>query len=109
MIQHQSLDKFGVRRQFVNHVHDFYHVQVDGFVWDLYDVDGINNNVNQLIGKVGMKLAAERCPGNTDQERFLYSLFLDLELIQKSERFLPCQLVSLSDNSGVDLLSYRMM
>jgi hypothetical protein len=88
-------------------MHDFNHVQVDGFVWDLDDVDGINNDVNQLVGKIGMKLAAERCSGDTDQERFLYSLFLDSELIQKPERLLSGQLVSLGDDSGVHLLSYK--
>ena len=92
----------------MNHVHDFNHVQVDGFVWDLDDVDGIYDDVNQLVGKVRMKLAAERSSSNTDQERFLYSLFLDSELIQKSERLLSGQLVSLSDDSGVHLLSYRI-
>ena len=50
----------------MNHVHDFNHVQVDGFVWDLDDVDGIYDDVNQLVGKVRMKLAAERSSSNTD-------------------------------------------
>jgi aryl-phospho-beta-D-glucosidase BglC (GH1 family) len=43
----------------MNHVHDFNHVQINWFVWDLDDVNSIDSDINKLIGKIRMKLAAE--------------------------------------------------
>jgi hypothetical protein len=43
----------------MNHVHDFDHVQIDWLISDFDNVNSINNNVNKLIGQVGMELAAQ--------------------------------------------------
>lgn len=86
-------------------MHDFDHVEVDGFVGDFNDVDGIDNDVNKLVGELWMELATEGSSCNTDQEWFLYGLLLNSELIQKFQGFLSGQFIAFSNDSGVYLLN----
>ena len=89
----------------MDHVHDFDHVEVDGFVGDLDDVDGIDDDVDKLVGELWMELATEGSSCDTDQEWFLYCLLLDSELVQKFQGFLPGQFVAFGDDSGMALLN----
>ena len=109
MIKDQTFNKFGIWGKFMDHVHDFDHVQIDGFVWDFDDIDSINDDVNKLVGEVWMKFTAEWGSGNTYEKWFLYGLFLDFELFQKLEWFFSGEFVALSDDSGVDLLNDKIM
>lgn len=105
MVKDETLDKFGVRGEFMDHMHDFNHVEVDRFIGDLDDVDGIDDDVDKLVGELWMELATERSSCDTDQKWFLYSLLLDFELVQKFKGFLSGQFVAFSDDSGVYLLN----
>jgi hypothetical protein len=40
-------------------MHDFNHVQIDWLVWDSDDVDGIDDDINKLVGQIWMKFAAQ--------------------------------------------------
>lgn len=106
MIKDETLNKLSVWGKFMNHVHDFYHVQVDWLISNFDNVNSVNNNVNKLIGQVGMELAAQRGSCDTDEKWFLYGLFLDLELIQEFQSFLSGEFISFSDDSGMDLLNW---
>ena len=90
----------------MDHMHDFNHVQIDWLICDLDNVDGINNNIDELVGQVWVKFAAEWGSGDANQKWFLYSLFLNFELLQKSKGFLSCQFVAFSDDSRVNLLNF---
>lgn len=108
MIKNQTFDKLGVRGELMDHMHDFNHVQIDGFVWYLNDVDSIDNYIYKLVGQIWVKLTAKWSSGNTDQKWFLYGLLLNFKLVQKLKCLLSCQFIPLSDNSGMDLLNHKM-
>jgi hypothetical protein len=50
MIKDKTFNQLSVTCKFVHHMHDFYHMQVNGFVSNFDDIDCVNNDINELIG-----------------------------------------------------------
>lgn len=67
----------------MNHMHDFYHMKVDGFVCDSDDVDSIDNDVDQLVSKIRMQFSAEGSPSHTYKQGLFYCVSGDLEALQE--------------------------
>lgn len=109
VIQHQSLHELRITRQPMNHMHDFNHMEVDRFISDFDNIDSLNDDIDQLIGKVRVKFGTECGSGNTDEDRFFYGFFADLEGLQKFERFLPGEFVSLGDDTRMHLFLHESL
>lgn len=54
MIKNKTFNQLSITRKFVNHMHYFYHMQVNGLICNFDDVDWVYNNINKLVGKLGM-------------------------------------------------------
>mmetsp|Transcript_31248 Transcript_31248/g.56726 ORF Transcript_31248/g.56726 Transcript_31248/m.56726 type:complete len:290 (-) Transcript_31248:473-1342(-) len=68
MVENQTLNKLSIRSELVTHMHDLYHVQVDGLLLATNAKDGIGDNVGQLIREVLAKLRTEASTGDTTEE-----------------------------------------
>jgi len=87
MIKDKTFDQLSVACKFVHHMHDFYHMQVDGFICNFDDIDCVNNDINKLVGQLRVQFGAEGSSGNTDKQWFLNSLFCYFEGLQKLQCF----------------------
>lgn len=82
-------------------------MEIDRLISDFDDVNSLNDDIDQLVGKIWMKFGTECGSGNTDEDRFFYGFFADLEGLQKFEGFLPGKFVSLGDDTRMHLLLHE--
>lgn len=109
VIQHQSLDKLSVTGQSMDHMHDFNHMKVDRLISNFDDIDGLNDDIDQLIGKIRVQLGTKSGSGNTDKDRLFDSFLADLEALQEFKRFLSGELVSFGNDTGMHLFLHESL
>lgn len=78
VVKYKSSDKSGIARQFVRHVHNFDHVEIDFFTWIIVldDLNCLDNDINHLVCNVRMKLALKRSLGNLKIRRIIQKFYL---------------------------------
>lgn len=79
-------------------------MEVDRLISDFDDIDSLNDDIDQLIGKIGVQLGTKSSSGNTDKDRLFDSFLADLEALQKLKRFLPGKLISFGNDTRMHLL-----
>lgn len=109
VVQHQPLDELSVTGESMNHMHDFNHMEVDRLISDFDDIDSLNDDIDQLIGKIGMQLGTKSGSGNADKDRLFDSFLADLEALQKLKRFLPGKLIPFGDDTRMHLFLHESL
>lgn len=79
MIKDESSDELSFSAEFMLHVHDFDHEQVNRLILNLDDLNGINNKRNHVVGHLGMKLSCQSCSSDIHQNCLIGFLVMDFE------------------------------
>lgn len=103
VVEHKTLDEFGLIAQLVLHVHQFYHVKVN-FVVSSDLQDCISDDLCKLLSQFGMDLGHERCSCNLNQCLSVH-LLLDLDGLKELQSLILGHLNSIDQHSWMHRLS----
>lgn len=84
-------------------------MEVDRLISNFDDIDSLNNDIDQLVGKIRVQLGTKSSSGNTDKDRLFDSFLADLEALQKLKRFLPGKLIPFGDDTRMHLLLHESL
>lgn len=109
VIKHQPLDELSVTGESMDHMHDFNHMEIDRLISNFDDIDSLNNDIDQLVGKIRVQFGTKSSSGNADKDRLFDSFLADLEALQKLKRFLPGKLISFGNDTRMHLFLHESL
>jgi hypothetical protein len=71
VVEDETLHAHALHVTFVLHAHDLYHVQIDGLVRNTDGLDGVNNQLGEVVGKLRVHFGAEGSFGELKKQRTL--------------------------------------
>ena len=81
VIENEALDTQALHITLVLHAHDLHHVQIDGLVWDTDCLDGVHNQLGQMVCKLRVNFGAEGSFGELKKQCALGKILLDNDLL----------------------------
>ena len=69
------------------HMHDLYHMQVDGLVGDTNGFNGIHDKLREMVRKLCVHFSAERSFGELEKKRTLGQILLDHNTLKDMSQY----------------------
>lgn len=102
VIENKTSNELGLSGEFVSHVHDFDHVEIDIFFL-LNSENGVSNDVSELLSHLRVELGHEGGSSDLDESGSVHIL-LDSEVVEELKSFVLGHLDTVDNDSGMDSL-----